>query len=185
MSDLIYILLAEGFEEIEAVTPADILRRLGLNTLFIGVSSKQVKGAHGIEITSDATLKKVKNEIPAALILPGGMPGAKNLDLNSDVRDLVLSTNESGGIIAAICAAPMVIGRLGLLKGKNAVCYPGFEEHLTGANILSRSVVRDGNIITALGPGAAADFSFEIGTALKDKVSAAFVKRGMQYKTAD
>jgi 4-methyl-5(b-hydroxyethyl)-thiazole monophosphate biosynthesis len=181
MADSVYILLAEGFEEIEAVTPADILRRLGLNVLLIGVSSKQVKGSHGIEITSDATLNKVKNEIPAALILPGGMPGAKNLDSNADVRNLILKTSAGDKIIAAICAAPMVIGRLGLLNGKNAVCFPGFEEYLTGAKILNDSVVRDGNIITAKGPGAAAAFGFEIGAALKDEVSVAFIKRSMQY----
>jgi len=182
MSNLVYILLADGFEEIEAVTPADILRRLEIDVKLIGVTSKHVLGAHGIEITADATLNRVKNIIPAAVVLPGGMPGAKNLDANADVRALIQKTNEAGGIIAAICAAPMVLGRMGLLKGKRAICYPGFEEHLEGAEISVASVVKDGRFITAIGPGAAADFGFEIGNALKDEVSTAFVKRGMQYR---
>ena len=124
---------------------------------------------------------KVKNDTPKAVILPGGMPGAKNLDLNPDVRAMIKRTADSGGIVAAICAAPMVLGKMGLLKGKKAVCYPGFEEFLEGAEVLDAQVVVDGNIITARGPGAAAGFGFEIGAALKDRVSADFMRKSMQY----
>lgn len=179
MKKLAYILLAEGFEEAEAVVPADILRRLEIEALLVGVGAKTVRGAHGIEITADKTLNRVMDVLPDALILPGGMPGAKNLDANPKVRELLLKTAQAGGIIAAICAAPMVPGRLGLLQGRRAVCYPGFEEHLTGALPTDSPVVRDGQFITGKGPGAACDFGFEIGAALTDDVSAAFVRRAM------
>jgi len=182
MTDFVYLFLAEGFEEIEAITVADILRRLDIKLILVGVTGKLITGSHGIEITTDITLNRAKNEIPSSVILPGGMPGAKNLDSNADVKNLILRVNENNGIIGAICAAPMIIGRLGLLRGKKAVCFPGFEEHLIGATISKESVVRDGNIITASGAGAAADFGFMLGAALKDEISTAFVKRGMQYR---
>ncbi|MGN1451354.1 MAG: DJ-1 family glyoxalase III [Eubacteriales bacterium] len=182
MGKTVYILLAEGFEEIEAVAPADILRRLEINTVLVGVSSKTVKGAHGIEITADATLNRAVGAVPDAVVLPGGMPGAKNLDACRPVRELVGKVAAGGGVVAAICAAPMVLGRMGLLDGKKATCYPGFEEHLSGAEICREAVVTDGNFVTANGPAAAADFGFAIGTILKDEVSAAFVRRAMQFK---
>ncbi|MBR4941179.1 MAG: DJ-1/PfpI family protein [Clostridia bacterium] len=182
MGKTAYILLAEGFEEIEAITPADILRRMDVNVVLVGVSSKLVRGAHGMEITADATLNRASAVTPDAVILPGGMPGAKNLDACRPVRELVAKVNENGGIVAAICAAPMVLGRMGLLEGKSATCYPGFEEHLSGAAVTKESVTRDGNFVTANGPGAAAEFGFTLGAMLTDDVTAAFVRRSMQYK---
>ena len=182
MDKTVYILLAEGFEEIEAITPADILRRMDINAVLVGISSKQVKGAHGIEITADMTLNRAAKTVPDGVILPGGMPGAKNLDSCRPVRELVAAVEKSGGIVAAICAAPMVLGRMGLLSGKKATCYPGFEEHLEGAEITGASVTADGNFVTANGPGAAAEFGFAIGEKLTDEVTAAFVRRSMQYR---
>ena len=129
----VYVLLADGFEELEAIAPIDILRRMELNVVLVGVTSKQVRGSHGIEITADRTLNQLKSETPAAVILPGGMPGTKNLDATRPVGEMVRRTAADGGVVAAICAAPMVLGRLGLLEGKKATCYPGFEEHLLGA----------------------------------------------------
>ncbi|MBQ8898197.1 MAG: DJ-1/PfpI family protein [Clostridia bacterium] len=181
MAKTVYVLLAEGFEEIEAITPADILRRMEADVKLVGVSSKLVRGAHGIELTADVTLNRAAKEVPDCVILPGGMPGAKNLDACRPVRELVARVAENGGVVAAICAAPMVLGRMGLLKGKNATCYPGFEEHLEGATLVRQGVVTDGNFVTGNGPGAAADFGFAIGSLLADEVTAAFTRRSMQY----
>lgn len=182
MEKTVYILLAEGFEEIEAITPADILRRMDINAVLVGISSKQVTGAHGFEITADMTLNRASKTLPDGVILPGGMPGAKNLDSCRPVRELVAAVNEAGGVVAAICAAPMVLGRMGLLNGKKATCYPGFEEHLQGAEVTGESVTEDGNFVTANGPGAAAEFGFTVGKKLTDEVTAAFVRRSMQYR---
>lgn len=180
-SPSVYILLADGFEEIEAITPADILRRMELDVVLVGVSAKQVRGSHGIELTVDRTLNQLKDQTPRAVLLPGGMPGTKNLDASKAVGELVLRTASDGGIVGAICAAPMVLGRLGLLQGRRATCFPGFEEHLAGAKKCGESVVIDGGIVTASGAGVAADFGFAVGALLKDAVSAAFVRRSMQF----
>lgn len=177
----VYVLFADGFEEIEAVTPLDILRRMELDVVLVGVTGKQVRGAHGMELTMDRTLNQLKNQTPAAVILPGGMPGTRNLDATRPVGELVCRTAEAGGVVGAICAAPMVIGRLGLLRGRRATCFPGFEEHLLGAEKVSDRVVTDGRFVTAAGAGVAADFAFAVGTLLKDSVSAAFVRRSMQF----
>ena len=179
MAKTVYILLADGFEEIEAVTPADILRRLDVNVVLTGVSARTVRGAHGIEMAADATLSRAASALPDAVILPGGMPGAKNLDASRPVRELVARVAEAGGVTAAICAAPMVLGRMGLLRGKRATCYPGFEEHLDGAVIVRESVVCDGTFVTANGPGAAAEFGFALGRLLCGEVAASFVRRAM------
>ena len=176
----VYILLADGFEELEAIAPIDILRRMDLNAVMVGVTSKQVKGAHGIEITADRTLNQLKAQTPAAVVLPGGMPGAKNLDANRMVGDLVKRVAADGGVVGAICAAPMVLGHLGLLEGKRATCYPGFEEELNGATKVDDKVVTDGRIVTAAGAGVAAEFGFAVGALVKDPVTAAFVKRSIQ-----
>ena len=177
----VYILLADGFEELEAIAPADILRRMELSVVLVGVASKQVRGSHGIELTADRTLNQLKNQTPCAVLLPGGMPGTKNLDANPAVGELVRRTAADGGLVGAICAAQMVLGRLGLLKGRRATCFPGFEEHLTGAEKCGEPVVTDGNIVTAAGAGVAADFGFAVGALLKDEVSAAFIRRSMQF----
>lgn len=181
MSKTCFILLADGFEEIEALTPADILRRMDIDARLVGVSSKLVKGAHGIELTADATLNRLKADTPDAVLLPGGMPGAKNLDSSPFVRELLLRCRDRGALICAICAAPMVLGRLGLLEGRRATCYPGFEEHLRGAELVKEPLVTDGRFITANGPGAAAAFGFAAGTALRDEVSAKFTARAMMF----
>ncbi|MBE6953476.1 MAG: DJ-1/PfpI family protein [Ruminococcaceae bacterium] len=180
----VYVLLADGFEELEAIAPIDILRRMELNVVLVGVTSKQVRGSHGIELTADRTLNQLKNETPAAVMLPGGMPGTKNLDATRPVGELVRRVAADGGVVAAICAAPMVLGRLGLLDGKKATCYPGFEEHLHGAEKVADGVVVDGKFVTAAGAGVAADFGFAIGSLLKDPVTAAFVRRSMQFPDA-
>ena len=177
----VYILLADGFEELEAIAPADILRRMELSVVLVGVASKQVRGSHGIELTADRTLNQLKTQTPRAVLLPGGMPGTKNLDANPAVGELVRRTAADGGLVGAICAAPMVLGRLGLLNGRRATCFPGFENFLKGADVTGNKVENDGGIITAKGAGAAAEFGFEMLKELKGADTAAEIKDGMQF----
>ena len=159
---MIVILLADGFEEIEALTPLDVLRRAGLNVKTVAIGSKIAIGSHGIPVVCDMTAEEVNLDAVSTVILPGGMPGSLNLDA-SDFTDKVLTqVAKNHGRIAAICAAPLILGRRGLLKGKNAICYPGFENELIGAEISSESVVTDGNITTAKGMGVALAFSLEL-----------------------
>ena len=169
---MIYMFLAEGFEEVEALAPLDIIRRAGLEIKTVGVGSRVVVGSHGIPVTADMTEAEFSDAAPDTVILPGGMPGTKNLDASGTVHRAVADAVKNGAYICAICAAPMILGKLGLLRGKNAVCYPGFEEYLEGATVSDRKVVRDGKIITAKGMGAAVEFGLAIVAALKGEKTA-------------
>ena len=169
---MIYILLADGFEEIEALTPLDMLRRAGLDVKTVGIKTKTPVGSHGIPVIADITEDEVDASDCEAVIFPGGMPGAINLDAASITNTLIDAVNKKGGIIAAICAAPLILGRRGLLKGKKATCYPGFESELIGANVTNNLVETDGNIVTAKGMGAALLFSRELITRLCGKDTA-------------
>ncbi len=159
---MISVLLADGFEEIEALTPVDMLRRAGLTVKTIGISGKIAHGAHGIDVVCDALGEEADPDETELLILPGGMPGSINLDSSEITDRFISSVTKRGGRIAAICAAPLVLGRRGLLSGKHAVCYPGFESELKGAIIDGASVVTDGLITTAKGMGAALKFAHEL-----------------------
>lgn len=166
---MIYMFLAEGFEETEALAPLDILRRAGLEVTTVGVGGKTVMGAHGIPITADTVEDSLRIDASSldAVILPGGMPGTTNLDASKAVHAAIDSASECGALIGAICAAPMILGKKGLLNGKEAICYPGFEHHLSGARMSDRKVISDGNIITAKGMGVAIEFGLALTTALK------------------
>lgn len=169
---MIYMFLAEGFEEVEALAPLDLIRRAGLEIKTVGVGSKTVVGSHGIPVVADMTADKLSDDAPDMVILPGGMPGTKNLDSCETVHKAISDAVKNDAYICAICAAPMILGKLGLVRGKNAVCYPGFEEYLDGATIPNTKVVRDGKIITAKGMGAAVEFGLAIVSALKgDKMA--------------
>ena len=166
------IFLADGFEMIETLTPCDILRRAGLNVRLVSVSGKPyVRSTHGVDVKTDLSLGKLDPDAIDMIILPGGMPGAKNLYENKALMELVLHHVGQNKPIAAICAAPFILGKLGLLQGKNATCYPGFEQDLLGATCLADGVVKDGNIITAKGMGVSLDFALAICELLcgKDK----------------
>lgn len=179
---MIHLFLADGFEEIEALATLDILRRCGLRVTTISCSgARSVMGAHNIPVMTDNVFRAGELAESEALILPGGMPGAKNLLEHDGLRKLLLNHNERGGLIAAICAAPMVLGQHGLLKGKHATCYPGFEEKLAGANVSADYVVCDGNIITGKGPAAAKDFAFAIAARFVGADRIEEVKAGMLY----
>ena len=170
---MIYLFLAEGFEEIEALTPVDILRRAGLKLKTVAVGeNKTVKGAHGIEVVADILESELDDTAPEAIILPGGMPGTTNLEESTIVIDTLMHAIINESLVCAICAAPSILGIMGFLKHRNATCYPGFEQYLDGANFTDERVVRDGNIITAKGMGCAAEFALAIVEALCGKEKA-------------
>ncbi len=167
---MVYVFLADGFEEIEALTAVDLLRRVNVEVKTVAIgNSSVVRGAHNIKVNADLTEKETAlNGGLDCVVLPGGMPGAENL-LNSDtVKKALAFCNDNNKRIAAICAAPMVLGKKGLLKGKSATCYPGFEKYLDGATVKNEKVVTDGNITTACGPGAATEFALELVSLLTD-----------------
>jgi len=164
---MVVLFLADGFEEIEALTPLDLLRRVGVEVVTVGVGSRQITGAHGITIMADTdTLPEGDIEM---VILPGGMPGTKNLDASRTVDAALRAAASSGAYLAAICAAPMVLGKRGYLEGKTATCFPGFEEYLTGATLAQNGVrvVTDGKVITAAGMGVAVEFGLALVRVLK------------------
>ena len=159
---MIYVLLADGFEETEMIAPLDMLRRAGIPVQTVGVTGADVEGAHGIRVRADILPEAVNKETAQGVILPGGMPGTTNLQKSAFVQDLVEHCANEGRLVAAICAAPMILGELGLLEGKESVCFPGFEEHLKGAIIRDCPVAVDGNVITGKGAGAALEFGAEL-----------------------
>lgn len=181
---MIYMFLADGFEEVEALCPLDILRRAGLEVTTVGIGGKDViRGAHGIIVHADIPDVMYRDSSPDMLILPGGMPGSKNLDESRIVDSALRAASRKGAYLAAICAAPMVLGKRGYLEGKRAVCFPGFEEYLTGATVdVENTVVRDGNIVTAKGMGAAFDFGLELVRCFKDDGTAEKVKESVFAK---
>jgi 4-methyl-5(b-hydroxyethyl)-thiazole monophosphate biosynthesis len=144
--------------------------------------NKLVKGAHDVTFTTDKLFEEVTYKDVDMIMLPGGMPGAKNLDNHAGLKGKILEMNQKGKWVTAICAAPMVLGHLGLLKGKNATCYPGFETDLTGANSTGNSVEIDGNIITGKGPGVAAKFALTLLEVLEGKQKADEVKKQMMME---
>ena len=179
---MILILLADGFEEIEALTPLDVLKRASLDVRTVGVNSKIAVGAHGIATVCDLAPNEVNLCEVSAVIFPGGMPGAKNLDIHPFTDTVIEAVTKNGGRIAAICAAPMILGKRGLLNGKRATCYPGFEGELTGASVSELSVVSDGNITTAKGMGVALEFSLELVSLILGKSKAEEIKKSIMMK---
>ena len=160
---MIYAFLAEGFEEIEALCPLDIMRRAGIEVTTVGIGSTEITGAHGIRVTCDVCSCKYDPFSDCDMIfLPGGMPGTLNLKASDKVIKAVENASKNGRYIAAICAAPSILGELGLLQGKRAVCYPGFENKLIGAMVEDTKLVRDGTVITAKGMGVATELGLEI-----------------------
>ncbi len=173
---MVYMMLADGFEEAEAICPLDILMRAGADIKTVSISdSLYVRGTHQIEIKADMRLCDISNEKPEMIILPGGMPGASNLNKCDILKNMLLEANSRGAYIGAICAAPFILGEMGLLNGKEAICYPGFEGSLKGAKLSNKKVVRDQNIITAAGMGVAIEFGYELASALKGKETADLV----------
>lgn len=164
---MVIVMLADGFEELEALTPVDILRRGGIEVKTVGVTSRVVIGSHGISVVADILPEEIPLDKVDMVIFPGGMPGATNLD-KAEITDKVIEAARANGArLAAICAAPLVLGHRGLLKGRRATCYPGFEGELYGAEYTKESVVTDGDITTGNGMEAAMEFAKELLSLLK------------------
>lgn len=181
MSGMVYLFLADGFEEIEALTPVDLLRRAKIDVKTVGIGQKTVMGAHNIPVVADMACDEVQADFEG-VILPGGLPGTTNLEADPTVQKALCIAAENGKMIAAICAAPSIPGHCGLLQGKQAICYPGFEQELIGAEIAKVSVVRDGNMITAKAAGAATEFALEIIRYLRDDAAAQQIACAIHYK---
>ena len=178
-----YVFLAEGFEEIEALAPVDVMRRAGLAVTMVSVTDDLVvKGAHGIPVVADALFAALDFEDAALLFLPGGLPGATNLEAHAGLGALLKAkADEQGVVLSAICAAPLVLGGLGLLEGKQATCYPGFEDTMKGATYTAAKVTVDGNIFTACGPGAAWELGFTFVEHFCSAAKADELRKGMQF----
>lgn len=180
---MIYVFLANGFEEIEALAPVDFLLRAGVEVKTVGVSGKICKGAHGINVEADILPEDVVlDENVQGIILPGGMPGAENLNNSQDVQKAIDYCAANNKIISAICAAPFILGRKGLLNGKNATCFPGFEDELKGATLVESGVIIDGNIVTAKGAGVAWEFGAAICSIITGEEKALQILRGIQWR---
>ncbi len=180
---MIYVFLADGFEETEAIAPIDIIRRAEKEVITVGIGSDTVRSSHGITMLTDITdMQLMLDERVEMIVLPGGMPGTLNLEKSPAVQAAIDFCVERNIPIAAICAAPSILGKKGLLDGKKAICFPGFEGFLEGAEISSESVVTDGSITTAVGPGAAIDFGLRLVEILVNDKKAAKVAAGMQCR---
>ena len=178
---MVYVFLADGFEEIEALAPVDVLRRGGVAVKTVGVGKRTVTGSHNISVLCDISEDEVNFADIDAVILPGGMPGTLNLQKSDKVIAAIEDAQDKGKLIGAICAAPSILGKMGILNGKKATCFPGFEEYLKGAILTDLPAVRDGNIITSRGAGAAFDFGFLLLSALTDSKTAEKLSRDMKY----
>lgn len=177
-----YVFLADGFEDVEALATVDILRRGGVDVKTVSIKDgTAVNTAHGVTVMADMAFGQADFADADMLVLPGGMPGATNLNDHKGVRNALLEQDRKGGKIAAICAAPMVLGNLGLLKGRRATCYPGFEKYLEGAQYTADLFTTDGNITTGEGPAATFPFAYELLATLTDEATAHEVTKGMMY----
>lgn len=176
---MLALLLAEGFEEVEAVTTADYLNRAGIDVKLAGVGGSLIKGAHGITLKTDMEIKSLPEDLEG-VILPGGMPGSKNLAKSEKVISLIKSLNKQKKLVCAICAAPaVVLLKAGVLGGKKVTSYPGYEDKFTESTYLENSVVADGNIITSRSAGTAPYFAFKIIETLKGREAASKVQQAV------
>ncbi|MBQ3264168.1 MAG: DJ-1/PfpI family protein [Ruminococcus sp.] len=178
---MFYCYLADGFEEIEALATVDILRRAGIAVTTVGVGDKIITGSHKISVAADITINELKDVTDMqGVILPGGMPGVTNLYAEQRILDTVSYAYNHDLFVCAICAAPLIFGRLGILKGKKATCFPGFEDELVGAAVCKDKAVVDGKVITGKGAGCALDFGFAITEAVLGASTAERVASSMQ-----
>jgi len=182
MTKKIVMILAAGFEEAEAVMTADVLRRLGFDLVLAGLNEIIVVGAHDIKITADTVLAELDTIDFDAVVLPGGMPGSMNLRNSDELMEFVHTVYAGGGVVAAICAAPVALARFGLTDGKIITAYPGFEEYLNGNVPTGRMTEIDGRIVTGKGPGSAFEFAGRIAEALGESDAVAGIFAGMFIK---
>lgn len=183
MSKNIMIFLASGFEEIEGLMVVDLLRRAKLEIQMVSITGElMVTGSHGITVKADALIEETDCSNADVFVLPGGMPGTRNLQAHSLLNEELRKANEAGKLLCAICAAPLVLGANHILEGKNACCYPGFEEELLGAITNENPVTHDGNTITSRGLGTAINFAAEIIATLLGKEAADHVLESVIYQ---
>lgn len=177
---MIYLFLADGFEELEAITIIDIIRRSNIEITTVSIGKElMVNSAHGVSIKADKLFENVDFSDAKGIILPGGALGTTNLENHEGLKKLILELNQDNKFIMAICAAPSVLGKYGVLNNKKATCYPGFESELKGANIQTDKVVVDGNLITSRGPGTAIDFALKIVEIFDSKATVSNLKDSM------
>ena len=179
---MVYVFLADGFEIVEALAPVDMLTRAKVDVITVGVTGKEVVSSCGVKVIADMSISDFifdSNSIDA-IILPGGMPGTLNLEKNTIVQSAIDSSVANNILVCAICAAPSILGHKGLLDGKNAICFPGFEDTLLGAKLSNDYVVTDGNFITAKGAGVATQFGLEIVKKIKGEKVADEVRAMIQ-----
>ena len=178
---MVYMFLADGFEEVEALAPHDIFRRANVEVVTLGVTGEYINGAHDIVVKADMPIEKASFENIDAVILPGGLGGTNNMESSDKVKELISYAADNNKLVCAICAAPSILGNMGLLAGKEATCYPGFENTFTGGKYVKQSVVKCDNFITSDGMGSAYKFGFEITTALCGEAVTEKIKKQIQY----
>ncbi len=180
---MVAILLGNGFEEAEAIVPADLLRRAGVEVVLTALEGAEATGSHGITVKVDANLSELDPDRLDLLFLPGGLGGVEAIQSCPAALELVRSVYDKGKYLAAICAAPTILGALGLLEGKKAVCYPGMEDGLTGAVVQKgHGVVADGSVITGEAAGSAFDFGLKLAELLKGPAAAQRVRDAVHYR---
>lgn len=180
---MVYVFFADGFEEIEALTVVDVLRRAEIKTQMIGINDMMVTGSHGIAVQMDNRIDQILSlDGVEMLVLPGGMPGAKHLGENEALKKLLLDANASGIHLAAICAAPTVLARHGLIGNRSYTCYPGFEAQITEGVHKGERVVHDGTLITGKGAGAALPFAFKLVELIRGSETSEKLEKSMIYK---
>ncbi len=181
--NMVYVFLANGFEELEALSPIDVLRRAGVETVTAGVGGREITSAHGVRFTADIEEGDIKLDNGLDMIvLPGGMPGTNNLEASPSVQAAIDFCVKNDRYVAAICAAPKILGAKGLLDGRKAVCFPGFESFLKGAEISADSVVQDGRFITAKGAGVALEFALKLAGLLTSEEKAEALAASLQCR---
>ena len=177
---MVYVHLADGFEEIEALTVVDLLRRAEIETETVSIMEHlAVTGSHGVKVVADILFEDAVYGNCEMLVLPGGLPGSTNLGAHEGLCEKILSFHNQGKLIAAICAAPQVFGNLGVLEGKKATCYPGVEKEEWGAEIVSDNVVVDAGVITSRGPATAMPFALTLIEQLKNRAKADDIAAGL------
>ena len=178
---MVYMFLADGFEEMEALSPVDVLRRAGVEVKTVGVGGDIITGTHGIAVKADMTVNEIKlNNDLEMVVLPGGMPGAENLENSPEVQAAIDYCVEHDKYVAAICAAPMILGHKRLLEDKNAICFPGFEKDLLGAKISFNGVEMDGRFITGKSAGVALQFALKLVEAVVSKEKAKALENSLK-----
>ncbi len=174
---MVYVLLGTGFEETEAIAPIDLLRRAGADVLTVGINGKLVYGGHGIGVEADITLDQMDLTNLDMIVLPGGLGGVRSILASQEALDAVRFAHENGKFVAAICAGPTILAKLGITDGKDAVCYPGCEEDMGSARMITAPCVRSGNVITGTSAGCAVPFGLMLVAALKGQAEADRIAR--------